>query len=963
VADASFSESIPELTMVDGVVTANSVGSSLLPVTRERALSVPGVLRGRNLICGISTLPLRQYGPDQRVERSPLFDQFSRDVPNSVMLAMLAEDLLFDAIGWWHVVERGWNNYPTKVERVAPDRVHLNPPPGGEPLSRLPSGADPRAAVWIDTKVIPGRDMIRFDSLNPALLKAARRAIRRAIALEEAAEMYANDPRPLDYFTPAEGADPASDEDTEELLDDWEAARKQRTTAYVPASIKYNSVNQPTPADLQLVGLQQRAALDIANAIGLDPEDLGISTTSRTYQNATDRRRDRINDVLAQYMKPITDRLSMGDVTRQGYTVAFDLSEYLKADPRTQAEVDAIYHDHGALTPDEMRSTAGRPALTAAQKRELRPEPAPAAPPVPAAPPALEAPQMSTHAAATFSEDDAARGVVLDASPHATFALDRESRTILGLAVPWGQTARSDGRKFRFAPGSLTWSDVSRVKLLRDHNYSQAVGRAVALDSDDTGLWVRFKVAVGPEGDRVLALAAEGVLDGLSVGVFPPDGHDKIVGTIAADGTFDVAPGGGALREVSLCAVPAFDDSRVTSIAASSTERDLITMSDTATEQTAPAPAATSATFSATDLGEQIRAAVRDALGSVERPADVNPNRATLAVTEEAPYRFSGERGAHEFSSDVFDMASNRADGETAQRVEKFMSAHFAVATTDVNELNPTGNRPDMYVDQRSYNYPVWAAIDKGSISDNTPFTFPKFNSAGSLVADHTEGTEPGLGTFTTTLDTVTPAPLSGKVEVNREVIDQGGNPQVSGLIWRQMGKAWGEAKEAKAVALLAAASPTAITLTTAAADDALAGEIDAAFVALQYVRGGFTMDTAFAQIDLYKRLAAAVDSSGRKLFPILAPQNASGTARSRYSAIDVSGVTMLPAWALAATGSVSAKSYLFDRESVHGWASAPRKLDFDYQVKSVFIGIWGYAAAVISDLAGVRVINYDPTA
>ena len=735
-AEATFSEPIPELVMVDGVITANSSGSTLLAVTRERALSVPGVLRGRNLICGIATLPLRQYGPDQRIERSPLFDQISRDVPNSVMLSMLAEDLLFDAIGWWHVVERGWNGYPTKAERIAPDRVHLKQPPGGEPLSLLPSGIDPASAVWIDAKATPGRDMIRFDSLNPALLTAARRAIRRAIALEEAAEMYANDPRPLDYFSPAGDADPADDEEVEEVLTKWAAWRKQRSTGYVPAALKYNSVNQPTPADLQLVELQRRAALDIANAIGLDPEDLGISTTSRTYQNATDRRRDRINDVLAQYMKPITDRLSMGDITRQGFYVGFDLAEYLKADPRTQAEVDAIYHDHGALTPDEMRSTAGRPALTAAQKRELRPEPAPVAPPAPAA---QEAPQM----AADVLSFDGDPELTLDADPAATFAVDTESRMILGLAVPWGKMARSKGRKFRFLPGSLTWAEVGRVKLLRDHDPAQAIGRALALDADATGLWPRFKVASGPEGDRALALAAEGVLDGLSIGV------DDIEGTQGKDGVFEVSRA--VLREISLTAVPSFDDSRVTSIAASSTERDL-TMSDTATEQTAPAPAAPSATFTAADLGEHIRASVRDALGSVERPAEVNPNRATLSVAEELPYRFGGERGAHEFSSDVFALASNRADGETAQRVERFMAEQFAVATTDVNELNPTGNRPDMYVDQRTYTYPVWNAINKGWINDSTPVTFPKFDSACILVAAPTEGTEPSLCTFTTTL-------------------------------------------------------------------------------------------------------------------------------------------------------------------------------------------------------------------
>lgn len=943
VASATFSESIPELTTVDGVISAKSAGSLLLPVTRERALSVPGVLRGRNLICGISTLPLRQYGPDLKVERSPLFDQLCRDVPNSVMLSMLVEDLLFDSIGWWHVTERGWNGYPAKVERVAPERVHLNPPPGGEPLSLLPSGIDTRAAVWIDTRIVPGRDMIRFDSLNPPLLTAARRAIRRAIALEEAAEMYAQDPRPLDYFTPGEGADPASDDEIEELLDDWEGNRRARTTGYVPASLQYHSVNQPTPADLQLVALQQRAALDIANAIGLDPEDLGISTTSRTYQNATDRRRDRINDVLSQYMKPITDRLNMGDVTRQGYTTAFDLSEYLKADPKTQAEVDAIYHDHQALTPDEMRSNAGRPALTATQKRDLRPEPAPAAPPA-------AQPQEASQMAAQPLTFDAAAEVTLDADPAATFAVDAESRTILGLAVPWGKVARSKGRKFRFLPGSLTWSEVGRVKLLRDHDYSQALGKALALDADDAGLWARFKVATGPKGDEALTLAAEGVLDGLSIGV------DDIEGTQGKDGVFEVSRA--VLREISQCAVPSFDDSRVTSIAASSTEREL-TMSATATEQTAPAapaaPAAESAVFSRDDLMSALRSVLGD---QPTGPTEVNPNRATLAVTEELPYRFNGERGGREFSSDIF--AAYKGDGEAKQRVEEFVSAQFVVST-DINELNPTRQRPEMYVDQRQYLYPVWASINKGSINDNTPFQFPKFNTAGSLVASHTEGTEPGLGTFTTTLDTVTPTPVSGKVEITREVIDAGGNPQVSGLIWRQMVRAWNEALEARAVALLDAATPTQITLTTAAADDALAGEIDAAFVALHYIRGGFTMDTAFAQIDLYKKLAAAVDSSGRKLFPIIAPQNATGQAASRFSSINVSGVTMYPAWALAATGTVAASSYLFDRESVHGWASAPRKLEFDHQVKSVFVGIWGYAATVISDLAGVREIVYDP--
>ena len=110
-----------------------------------------------------------------------------------------------------------------------------------------------------------------------------------------------------------------------------------------------------------------------------------------------------------------------------------------------------------------------------------------------------------------------------------------------------------------------------------------------------------------------------------------------------------------------------------------------------------------------------------------------------------------------------------------------------------------------------------------------------------------------------------------------------------------------------------------------------------------------------------FSAMVKAKDSTGRKLYPYIAPQNANGQAAFRFSSMEISGVTMYPAWALAASGIVSAKSFLFDRESVHGWASSPRRLDFDYQVKSVFVGIWGYAATVISDLNGLRVINYDP--
>ncbi|WP_203706660.1 HK97 family phage prohead protease, partial [Asanoa iriomotensis] len=105
------------------------------------------------------------------------------------------------------------------------------------------------------------------------------------------------------------------------------------------------------------------------------------------------------------------------------------------------------------------------------------------------------------------------------AVPVAGFAVDSAARTIEGIAMPYGQTANKYGIQFRFAPGSIKWGDVNRVKLLRDHDIAKPVGKALTLTDTAEGLSVRFRVARGPAGDEALQLAEDGVLDGLSVGV------------------------------------------------------------------------------------------------------------------------------------------------------------------------------------------------------------------------------------------------------------------------------------------------------------------------------------------------------------------------------------------------------------------------------------------------------------
>lgn len=529
--------------------------------------------------------------------------------------------------------------------------------------------------------------------------------------------------------------------------------------------------------------------------------------------------------------------------------------------------------------------------------------------------------------------------------------VDKERRVIKGLALPYGVAGKWAGRSLMFSKGSLQFAEPSHVKVVISHDYSRAVGHVVQLDETDAGLHATLKIARGMAGDEALSMAEDGVLDGMSIGLHP---HHPVQFSERDGGVEHVDSG--VLFEISLTPFPSFAGARVTSVAASSDQPKENYMTEQVTETE-------NGSVSMDAVTEAIKAGF-ESLKS-EGPTLVQPVAAKFEVSEAAPYRFDGGLGKHDFSTDL--ISGLKGDSESYDRVVTFMkdafTPKFDVDTGNVTTLNPARNRPDMYVDERKYSTPFYDALNKGTLSDITPFVFPRFNSASGLVADHVEGVEPTPGSFSATSQTVTPSAVSGKVEITREVWDQGGSPQVSGLIWNKMVYAYYRALESKAVALLDAASPTQIALTAGASDDTLVNELEEKLAELNFIAGGNVFTFAGTHIDLYKRLAGAVDSTGRKLLPIIGATNANGQATSGFKSLDVAGTRFTPAWSLGTSGSVSESSYLVDTDSVHVWNSAPQRLEFQYRVAYVDLAIWGYVASAISDLTGVREITYDPTA
>ena len=514
-------------------------------------------------------------------------------------------------------------------------------------------------------------------------------------------------------------------------------------------------------------------------------------------------------------------------------------------------------------------------------------------------------------------------------APGQTFEVDAERRTITGLAVPYGEPTFSHGARFQFAKGVLKLpEDPSRIKLLVAHDRSRAVGRATELNDTDQGLFVKFSVGRGADGDEALHKAEDGVWDGLSIGLRDGAKFEKKADTVH----FSSAE----LGEISLTPDPAFSSARVAAVVASAPlpQEGLSTVdpvetpapvtvtaptviSDPASPVTAPEPAVSAELVAgpAFDYAAMARAFAE----AMPAPAAPIAPVASFQVTEEPQYRFEAGMfragGSHEFSADIRNALYG--DREAGTRALEFIQEQFAVAQTNVQSTLPLGTNRVGFVDRREYTYPLTSALSKGTLDNVAPFVFPRFNSLSGLVQDHTEGVEPTPGAITTTSQTVTPKAMSGKVEITREVIDQNSSPQVSNFIFSKMVRGYQEALEGSIVTELTAqaANITDIVIPIGAntSGSVLVNSLIGEIASLQYIRGGYTYDLLATQIDLYKALATAQDTAGRNLLPILGPTNAQGQAQRLISGLDLAGVSAVPSWALAATSPNRQNSWLID--------------------------------------------------
>lgn len=335
------------------IAEAFGINISSERVTRQQAMAIPAVKRGRQVIAGtIGTAPLvatrRIAGrAPERVARQ-LLTQPSPNVTRAWVLTWTVDALLFYGVAWWRVTDRepgvaGALGYPRQVEWVAPWRVSIAP--GTEER--------PEGAVLVDGREVPDRDLIRFDGPDEGVLWSCARSILTYAALEDGVRKFARLDVPLGWFEDQEGAlDP---DESLKMLGSWETARAARTTGYVPRGLKYQP-NTATPAALQLVEARGFQAAEIARGMNLPNSYVNApSGDSLTYATTESNRRELVDITLAPYVSAIEQRLSMPDVTPAGTTVSLDLGKFIRGDIRSVLEAAKIGIDAGVLDPDWVR--------------------------------------------------------------------------------------------------------------------------------------------------------------------------------------------------------------------------------------------------------------------------------------------------------------------------------------------------------------------------------------------------------------------------------------------------------------------------------------------------------------------------------------------------------------------------------------------------------------------------------
>ena len=438
-----------------------------------------------------------------------------------------------------------------------------------------------------------------------------------------------------------------------------------------------------------------------------------------------------------------------------------------------------------------------------------------------------------------------------------TFSIDAAQdgtpkRTITGIALPYNTEATvSGGQTVSFLPGSLP-TEGKAPKLYMSHDASQAIGLVTERTDDETAMYFTAKVSTTALGDEALVLAADGVLDSVSVGVNPTKfsyNEDGVMIVEAAD-----------WMELSLVPQPAFAGATITDVAASIPTSDEEISNNTETAPDEPEPTESEETeVSETPAPEVIEASA--IFAQPKRKFDLPTPGEYLA--------------AMHIGGTTFENVAAAARDYVASKQSAFEFAAGDVLTTDTPGLLPVPVLGPVFANLNQAIRPVIAAIGARAYPDGgTQKTFirPTWTTHTSVATQSTELTAVSATTPVIASNVISKTTLAGQVQLSIQDVDFTSPGSMDIIINDLMGQYMQASDNLAADGIVAGGDQTAAGTWTVTANDPsslVSAMYAAAFEILTATN--FLPDHIFVSPDVWRKLGAQLDGDKRPVFPYTA--------------------------------------------------------------------------------------------
>ena len=503
----------------------------------------------------------------------------------------------------------------------------------------------------------------------------------------------------------------------------------------------------------------------------------------------------------------------------------------------------------------------------------------------------------------------------------ASIECNEDRREISGKIVPLGtgEVGNTNLGAYTFEAGSIEIGDVSKIKLLSQHDMKKPIGRMTAAETRPDGIYATFKLSRSTGGNDALVMAQEGLVSGLSIGA------EIIASKPSRDGHTVVSAA--KLKEVSLVTEPAFKSAQVLEIAAEEIVpvEETKTESETVVEDTTP--------VEATPVEA---AAVEAARPTITAMAYTKP-RLDFSAPKQLEMTIRASLGSDEAREYV------RAAADTTDNAGLIPTRQL---TTVINGL---ANNTRSAID----------AISTGALPDaGMSFEIPKITTLPT-VADTAEAGTPSNTDQASSYVTVTVKKYAGQQQFSVELFDRSSPLFITELMNNMAAQYAAATDKAVYTALASGATADSTTITTYPTASELLGVVSRGAASVYTNTQGFARNILMNTSQWANLMT--LNESGRPIYMAAQPSNAGGVVRPDSIRGNVAGLDLfVSANVPSANDTDKDDSILIINPTAYTWYESPT-----YQLRAdviasgeILVAMYGYGAIATKIGAGAFGVN-----